>query len=430
MNIVLIGAGSASFGPGMVRDIMICPELKGRGVTLWLVDLNQQALDDVMGFAQELRRRVGADVELKQTTDRCEALPGADYVIISVARRRMELWEQDFRIPLAHGFKHCLGENGGPGAVFHTQRSLHLMMPICRDIERLAPQAMVLNFTNPEMKVLHAILTLTELKAAGLCHGIGGAIDLLGKLLDRPHDSFRVTSAGMNHFYAVLKVEDLKSGQDLLPEANAKVLADGDKWGSPLFRKMLEVFDVFTFPSEDHIGEYLPFGSEFSGVHWHYGMECRKLTLAQSEPGKQWFQMRTDKGDFLDWVYRPSGELAVPIICDIALNRNCFREAVNVLNMRPYIDNLPPTTCIEVPAMVDKAGIHPIAVGPIPEPFAEYVRRQGTIVEILTEAYRTRSKKMLLQALLLDPSVNSSTAAAKMLDEMLKLQAEYLPEYQ
>lgn len=429
MKIVIIGAGSSNFGPTMIRDILVCPELKGRGVKVWLVDLNSRALDEVLAFARELRQHTGSDVEFKPTTDRLEALPGADYVILSVARRRMELWEQDFRIPLAHGFKHCLAENGGPGAVFHTQRSLHLVMPICRDIERLAPGAMLLNFTNPEMKVLHAILTLTKLKAAGLCHGIGGAIHLLGQVLDRPADSFRVTSAGINHFYAVLKVEDLKTGQDLLAEAKRKVLAAGDKWGTPLFRKILEVFDTFTFPSEDHIGEYLSFGSEFSGIHWHYGMEVRKLTVEEPKPGVPWFHMRKEDGEFVDWIYRPSGELAVPIICDIAMDRNCFREAVNVLNTRPFIDNLPRTACIEVPAMVDRSGLHPVAVGAIPEPFAEYVRRQCTIVELLTEAYRTRSRKLLLQALLLDPSVDNSTAAAKMLDEMLRLQAEYLPEY-
>lgn len=75
-------------------------------------------------------------------------------------------------MPAAYGIKHVLGENGGPGAVFHTMRSLGLVVPICQDVERLCPDALVLNFTNPEARVLHAMLHLTRVKAVGLCHGV------------------------------------------------------------------------------------------------------------------------------------------------------------------------------------------------------------------------------------------------------------------
>ena len=411
----------------MVRDILVCEELKGRGVTMTLVDVSAEALARMGRFAEKLKGMTGTDVAIETMTDRCEALPGGDYVIVSVCRERYALWEQDFRVLLAHGFRHCLGENGGPGAVFHALRSFELLIPICRDIERLAPDAQVLNFTNPEMKVLHAILTLTKVKAAGLCHGIGGVIDLISQVMDRPADSFRVTSAGMNHFYAVMRVEDHQTGKDLLPAVKEKVLERGD-CGGPLFRKMLKIFDVLTFPSEDHIGEYLPYGSEFMGVKWHYGQECRKVTVETLEGGKDMIDLLEDP-DPPAWLLSPGGELCVPIICDIELDRGEFREAVNVLNTKPYIDNLPTTCCIEVPATADARGLHPIAVGPLPEPFAEYIRRQATICELLTEAYRTREKKLLLQALLLDPIVDSSTAAEKVLDEMLDLQSDFLPEF-
>ncbi|MBT4503394.1 MAG: hypothetical protein HOC74_37030 [Gemmatimonadetes bacterium] len=428
MKIAIIGAGSGSFGGGMIRDVLVCPELRGRDVTLSLVDIDPEALERMAGFAEMLKQQVGADATIEATTDRRIALPGADYVIISVCRHRYPLWEQDFRVPLSYGFRHCLGENGGPGAVFHALRSFELLMPICRDIEELAPDALVLNFTNPEMKVLHAMLTLTGVKAAGLCHGIGGAIGLLSQLLERPADSFRVTSAGMNHFYAVLAVEDLESGRDLLDDAKKKALELGDTCGPPLFRQILRIFDTFTFPSEDHIGEYLSFGAEFMGTRWHYGQESRKVPLVPEPPGKDlvdWFQESDPPASLLDM----SGELCVPIICDIELDRNAFREAVNVLNTHSYIHNLPPTAAVEIPARVDGDGLHPIEVGALPEPFAELIRRQCTICELLTEAYRTRRRQLLLQALLLDPCVDGSVAAEEMLGHMLELQADFLPEF-
>ncbi len=125
----------------------------------------------------------------------------------------------------------------------------------------------------------------------------------------------------------------------------------------------------------------------------------------------------------------PSGEITVPIICDIELDRGSFRAAVNVLNTEGYIENLPRGGVVEVPATVDASGLHPLAVGCVPETLAAYVRVQFSIIELVTEAYRTGSRKLLLQALLLDPQVNSTTAAEKMLDEMLELQKEYLPEF-
>jgi alpha-galactosidase/6-phospho-beta-glucosidase family protein len=84
---------------------------------------------------------------------------------------------------------------------------------------------------------------------------------------------------------------------------------------------------------------------------------------------------------------------------------------------------------VEVPAYCDGRGVHPVAVGEISEPHAAYIRTQLTIQRLTTEAYRTRSKNLLLQALLLDPAVNSILQAERLLDEMLDLQQAFLPEF-
>ncbi len=279
MKIVLIGAGSESFGRGQVVDMMQARELRGRGVELHLVDLDPQALDLMARLAERIRQHTGGDIRILSSTDRRQALPGADYVIVAVARKRYPLWEQDFRVPLAHGFRQCLGENGGPGALFHALRSLDLILPICRDIERLCPKALVLNFTNPEARVLHAILTLTKVRAAGLCHGVFGAIAKIAEYLQRPAEELDIVSAGMNHFFCILQVKDRKTGREHLDEILHKAAADAG--APPLFRKMAEIFGMFTYPSDDHIGEYLAYGAEFGGVKWHYGQEVRRV---QAQP--------------------------------------------------------------------------------------------------------------------------------------------------
>ena len=429
-KIVLIGAGSRSFGRGQIADILQAGELKGRNVTLTLVDENESALELMTKLAGRIKDHTGSDIALESTADRRAALRGANYVISAVARKRMELWEQDFRVSLAYGFRHCLGENGGPGALFHALRSFELIIPICRDIEAICPEALLLNFTNPEARGLHAVNHLTKVNAVGICHGVFGAIRAIARLLNCAEEDVEVTSAGINHFYCVLKAVDRRTGEDVLHELIEKVLSDEGKGLPPLFRKFAEVFGVFTFPSDDHIGEYVSFGSEFHGVKWLYGQESRKVPRVEREPTSPSLEdYAAGKRPLDDSIIARSGEITVQIICDIELDRKRRRAAVDVLNTEGYVENLPGDGVVEVPAVVDASGIHPEKVGPIPEPMAALMRTQMTINSLVTEGYRTRSKKLLLQALLLDPVVNSITAAEGLLDEMLELQSDYLPEF-
>jgi len=425
MKIVIIGAASASFGRGQIADLLQARELQGCGVELALVDIDADALEVMTQLAERIKAQTGSDVTITSTTNRIVALPGADFVILAVARRRMELWEQDYRVPLAYGFKHVLGENGGPGAVLHTMRSLELTIPICRDIERLCPNALLLNFTNPEARVLHAINHLTQVKAAGICHGVFTALDYISRYLRRPIDEFDIISAGMNHFYCITQVKETATGKDYLPEVLCA--AQQDPAAPMLFRQLAQIFNVFTFPSDDHIGEYLAYGAEFHGFRWPYGIEsCAVDTIYPPLPLAEY---AAGKRPLDEAVLHRSGEITVPIIVDIVHNRGSYRHAVNVLNREGYIENLPRDAAIEVPAYVDASGIHPIHAGVIPETFAAMMRTQFTIHNLLTEAYRTHSKALLLQALLLDPNINSITAGREMLEVMLELQREYLPAF-
>lgn len=428
LKIVVLGAGSAKFGRGQIADALQAPELKGRGVTLSLVDTDEVALERMRAVAERIKGHTGTDVSIEATVDRRSALPGADYVIVAVARNRMELWEQDFRIPLSHGFRHCLGENGGPGALFHALRSFHLIMPICRDVEELCPDAWLLNFTNPEARVLHAICHLTRVKAAGICHGFFSAQRAIAGYLDASTEELDITSAGMNHFYCVLSVRRKGSEEELLPLAKRLALADPE--AEPLFKKLIEVYDVFSFVSDDHTGEYLSFGSEFQGTKWRYGRESAAVGGTQAGESALLDQYAREERPADDpAILAESGEITVPVICDLELDRKRSRPAVNVLNTEAYIENLPRDVVVEVPAMVDARGIHPRHVGSLPEAFAAHMQPQYSIHRLLTEAYRTRSRRLLLQALLLDPVVDSITAAEKLLDEMLEIQKDYLPEF-
>jgi alpha-galactosidase len=411
----------------MVVDLLRADELRGMGTEICLVDVDEASLERMYGFSEQVKAYVGSDARLTAKIDRTAALPGASFVLTAVSVHRYQLWEQDYRVPWSHGFRQALGENGGPGALFHSLRSMELVIPICRDIERLCPEAYLLNFTNPEARVLDAILHLTRVKGVGLCHGVFSAISFISAYSGVPVEDLDVTSAGINHFYFVLQAIDKRSGEDLLPGLLERVRGD-DSFAPSVWKKLVDIFGWLTYRSDDHIGEYVSFGTEFAGAKWPYGQESRRV--GEPQPGSEFDAGPYLEGKSLDErALRLSGEIAVPVICAIASDQAARFDAVNVLNSGGYVDNLPSNMVVEIPAMCDGKGVHPIQVGSLPEGPAAYMRMQGSIQRLITEAYRTRSKNLLLQALLLDPVVDSILEAEKLLDEMLELQAEFLPRF-
>ena len=313
VKIVLIGAGSASFGRGTFADIMSCEDLRNYDCTVSLVDIDEEALDKMAVLAELIRDHYKFPARIEKTTDRTEALPGADYVITSVTQKRYELWEQDFRVPLAYGFRHNLGENGGPGALFHALRNYGIILPICRDIEKLCPDALVLNFTNPESRILMAMSHLTKIKALGLCHGVLQTRTQIAQVLNRDLADLKIITGGLNHFFWVLKIEDAHTGEDLYPLLRQKAQDSCP----PLALKMLEVFGYYTFPVDDHIGEYLSFAHEFTGLLWHYGRETQKVLGSETDSEDWRDDYISGKRPVDENLTRKSGEIVIDIIADI-----------------------------------------------------------------------------------------------------------------
>ncbi|MBT3275725.1 MAG: hypothetical protein HN368_21415, partial [Spirochaetales bacterium] len=364
IKIVVIGAGSREFSRGLIHDIVLAERLhQSCSTEVVLVDINESALNTVLGYAKRCAASLGAgNIAFSSSTDREKSLHSADFVLISIAINRMDLWEQDFRVPFAYGIKHVYGENGGPGALFHALRNFKMLSPICSDIERICPDAFVLNFTNPEARVLTLIRTTTNLKAFGLCHGFYSFRTLASDVLEMPEDTLDIRTAGMNHFYTFYKIAAKESGRDLIPEFTRRLDDDLDRL-EPLARYFWSRFGAMGYSSDLHIGEYIPFANEFTENRWAFGVENRTVPsfyghvdnrttfdawrfdmkieefLKSGISEKEEFEMTDESGFRADGV-KPSGELAVPIILDIVLNRKMWRPAVNTLNTENYISGL------------------------------------------------------------------------------------------
>lgn len=416
-KIVFIGAGSMSFGLSMLKDVFSSKQLMGS--TLCLVDIDSEALDRMYRLALEMNRVSGAGLKIEKTVQRRDVLAGADFVVCSIAVERCALWRQDFYIPKKYGIRHTLGENGGPGALFFTLRTIPMIMDIVRDMEELCPNALFMNFSNPESRIILALGRYSNIRAVGLCHGIFMGHGDVSRILERPYEEVDVAGAGLNHFQWLLEIRDAKTGADLYPQLKEK-----DKIFDPEFepfaRKLFRAFGKYPSCSDDHIGEYLSYGWEAGEEGYDFDADDanRSTTIQEIE------QRLSGKKPLGDWL-NISGERAVEIITAVLHNLHKPIESGIVLN-NGAIQGLPDDCAVEVPIYADSTGILPMRISQIPLPILRLLMPQAGVQQMAVEAAVHGDKEMALQALLIDPVVNSMDAAVKILEELWEVNKQYI----
>ena len=218
-KITLIGAGGLSFGPTMVNDVVHTSELAGSRLVLH--DLDAARLARAHRFAARLNAANGSPVTIEETTDPAAALDGADFCISSAEHGRFPYWRQDYEIPRRYGATQVNGENGGPGAVFHSLRSIKNTLGICASIERYCPDAFLVNLSNPLSRVTLAINEGTRVRNVGMCHEMPIGIVRLGCLLRIRPSRIEAKASGINHFTFFTEMVDRETGDDLLPRVRA-----------------------------------------------------------------------------------------------------------------------------------------------------------------------------------------------------------------
>ncbi len=446
MKIAYVGAGSMCFGPLIVKDILLSDICCSANPEIVLMDIVADNLIHVAEKSRNLADRYGRKVTFMTTTSLEVALQHADVVICAIEVERYHYWAMDFHIPRKYGFKQIYGENGGPGSVFHALRNIGPIVHIAQTMEKLCPNAWLLNFSNPEHKVCEAVNRLTSIKSIGLCHGVFEGIRQISFLLDKPKEELDTLACGINHFTWFQKITCRKTGQDLYPQ-----LAEVEATGHPLShwhelalgRVLFNQFGLWPSPGTNHYGEYLRWADEFIANEMHYYFDPINgepwktgvvpefvYTCDLTETHRKWDSPNIDP---FEEQYRmayeapgPSGELAVPFIEGMLLGVDVFLPAVNVTNLRK-IPNLPADMVVEVPAFIKGGKMEIVQMDELPEGIAAICRVQGSINKLTVEAFSEKSKKKLLQALLLEPVVHSYRHCVMMMNEMLELQKSLLP---
>lgn len=447
----MVGAGSCSFCPVTLSDILLSERINSLPLEVCLMDIDQHALDVSYEFAQKAVECSGRTLKLWATTDLDAALLDADFVVAAIEVERYHYWSMDFHIPRRYGFRQVYGENGGPGGMFHTLRNLEPTLHIAYRMEELCPDAWLINYTNPEAKLVEAVLKLTKIHAVGVCHGFDMGVDQVAKILECDPKDLDITGYGLNHFGWLTKIKDKNTGEDLYPkfkekEAKCHWLANWDEVA--LSRIMMRTYGLYPYPGTNHIGEYIAWSDDFlasTKIQYFFDpvkdkpWETRKpprfvYDFCSNPTGIPFSEVDKDK----DEEYRErfvigengltrSSEYGIPIIEAIAFDLHSYIPSLNQLN-KGQIPGIMENMCVEGPCIVDGEGIHPVQVEALPVAVTAMINQQGAIHQLLIDAYTEKSKNKLLQAMLLDPTISNYNNAVALIDEMCERQKEILPE--
>ena len=445
IKVTMLGAGSG-FTPTLVNDILRIPGEQGG--TIALVDIDTDRLETMHKIIQNQAQQMGkTQWKVEASPDRTQVLPGSDYIVCCIEVSGTACVRFDNDIPAKYGVDQCIGDTIGPGGLFKALRTVPVFLDVLKDAERLCPQAIVLNYTNPMNIMCLAAARTSWLPVVGLCHSVQGTSHLLAGRAGVTYEQMTWECAGINHLAWFTKLEH--QGKDLYPLLMEK--ARQDLAGSPsnpddasdLVRKdMMLHFGAFITESSGHLSEYLPYyrkrkdllekysrggydgGSSFYADNWPTWRKNADERRLKQLRGEEPIADRERSWEYGSWIIE-AREKDQP-----------FRIHGNVPNnvggAGALITNLPADGCVEVACLIDQNGINPTRYGKLPPQMAALCDSNMRVFDLAAQAIIERSKEAAIHALLLDPlcaAVCSPAEIKQMTLELFDAEKDYLPEY-
>ena len=398
-KVVIIGAGS-QFGGKLSRDILAFPALQ-EGTTIALCDTNAEKLGHVEKYVRRIIAGHHLPAQVEASTDRRALLEGADFVVASISAGGPAYagfpFTAEMNLPYQkYGLSQSVADTIGVGGVFRFLRTAPVQMGICRDMEALCPDALLLNYTNPMAMLTWLHSDASKIANVGLCHSIQHTSHELAGYLGIPYEELTYLVAGINHQAWFLKLR--QGGEDLYPRLRA-CLDDPETFGKDNIRfEMLRFFDYFVTESSTHCSEYHPYFRRTEALREHYGL---KQWIAAEQETSRW---KPDNDSPLPSLEQ-SGEYAAEIMHAMVTGKPLAFNG-NVMN-NGLIDNLPGGCCVEVPCLTDRTGVHPCHVGPLPPQLAHLNLSNIAVQELAVQAVLQRDRRLAFQACLLDPLTRS-----------------------
>lgn len=434
MKISFIGAGSVSFTTAVLCDLTTYPAFNDAEICL--MDIDEYHLDKVRECVERIKRDRKVNIKITATTSREEALTGADGVVITVFNGDVDVWQHEIIIPKKYGVDINVGDTRSVSGIFRALRNIPLMLDICKDIERICPKAVVLNYTNPMSMLCKAMQTYTNVDVTGLCHSVQGTSRMLAEWADADYKDVTYTCAGINHMAFFLELKC--NGKDLYPILREKI-KDKKYYNQEKVRnEIFKTFGYYVTESSGHNSEYTPWFRKRpdlirkfcngEGANWNPGEYAFSLNL-RKDPNR--FDNRVK-----DFMNEPipeerTREYAANILNARLGDYTPFQFNANIIN-NGCVENLPYDACVEIPVTATKDGYERNFQGELPDAVAVMVNQTAGIENLVVDAWKEKSKDKVYQAVSLDPlcsAVLSLEEIKEMCDELFEVNKDYLGDY-
>jgi len=425
-RIVLIGAGSVKFTQGLLADLI-------QSSTKWklgLVDIDPQALATAEGLALRMTQARQADVSIEASTDRCDLLPDADVVVTTIGVGGRRAWEADVVIPRKYGVYQPVGDTVMAGGVSRAMRMVPAMVDIARDVVKLCPEALFINYANPMTVNCWAVRKATGANIVGLCIGVHGIVDNLAWTIGAPPEEVTALAAGLNHFTWIY---DLRwKGQDAWPMLRTK-MEENPGVGGRFCGWLFQNYGAFPAVGDGHVMEFFPerfpdgncFGNPLGAEgHFERIIETDDASYANMQAQASG-EIPLDESIF----QRGSGEhtklLAILQSIDADQRNTYFANLPNL----GAVPNLPNDAVLELTTIATGRGLAAIQIPDFPDTLAVPLIRKIAAASITVDAALTGNRKLFVEALLADGSVTDPSKAEKLADELLMEHKQYLPQF-
>ncbi|MGH2945975.1 MAG: alpha-glucosidase/alpha-galactosidase [Solirubrobacteraceae bacterium] len=415
-KVAFVGAGSAVFTRKLVGDLLGMRELRDT-TTFSLMDIDADRLRTAEVVAGRLLEAHGAGATVETTLDRRATLDGADYVVTSfqVGGYRPAT-VVDFEVPKRYGLRQTIGDTLGVGGIMRGLRTIPVLLDVCRDMEELCPDALLLQHVNPMAMLCWAVAEASPIRTVGLCHSVQHTAGELAADLGLEAAEVDHLVAGINHMAFFLRLAH--GGEDLYPALREVEPPERNRVRYELLRH----FGYFVTESSEHFAEYVPWFIKAGrpDLIERFNIPLDEYPRLCERQIGEWAALegRAELGLERSAEYGPDIIRACETGAPFAFNGNVPNRHGGGL----LIDNLPADCCVEVPCVASADGIEPQPVGALPRHLAALMQTNVNVQGLAVEAALTGRREPVLHAAMLDPH----TAAELPLDEIAALVGDLL----
>lgn len=442
VKVTFMGAGSTIFAKNVLGDCIVTPAIEDLHIHLY--DIDPQRLKDSQMMLENIKTNFGrSDVTIAATLDRAQALAGAHFVVNAIqVGGYIPCTVTDFDIPNKYGLRQTIADTLGIGGIFRAMRTVPVLEEFALDMQRLCPDALFINYTNPMAMLSGYMQHYTDINTIGLCHSVQDCAEWLLKPVGMGEyvNNCRWEIAGINHQSWLLKISDL-DGNDLYPEIKrrSRAMLDGKMPPADPYlnidlvrHEMMHRFGYYITESSEHTAEYTPWfiKSTHPELIERYNIPLDEYPRRCRVQIENWEKQREEVVLDHKLIHEKSFEFAAYII-EAMLTDRPFRVHGNVLN-NGLITNLPRNACVEVPCMIDRNGVNPCVVGDLPEQCAAINRTNINVQLLAVEGMHKRKKEYIYMAAMLDPHTSSELTMDEiksMCDDLFEAHRDWLPEY-